>query len=207
LAFKDASLSPCHRRADKKRVQSETQRSLVVFRLNDRLAAFPLDAVDRIRPMAALARPPSLPSLLEGFLIERDSATAVLRLDRLLNLPPRSPGLYSMLIVFKETCAVLVDRVLEIRPVDASLWLPLQEPDSFNGCAEATVRVPDEWKPDQSGPGPSTMNQSIPVLSPRRVLLEKERAVLKEFQQITEERLAEWRQITLTGRNWGAEPA
>jgi chemotaxis signal transduction protein len=169
-------------------VQSETQRNLVVFRLNDHLAAFPLDAVDRIRPMAALARPPSLPSLLEGFLIERDSATAVLRLDRLLNLPPQSPGLYSMLIVFKETCAVLVDRVLEIRPVDASLWLPLQEPDSFNGCTEATVRLPDEWKP-------------IPVLSPRKVLLEKERAVLKEFQQITEERLAEWRQIM------GAEPA
>lgn len=171
--------------ADKKRVRSETRRDLVVFRLNDRLAAFPLDAVDRIRPMAALARPPSLPSLLEGFLIERDSATAVLRLDRLLNLPPRSPGLYSMLIVFKETCAVLVDRVLEIRPVDASQWLPLQEPDSFNGCAEATVRVPDEL---------------IPVLSPRRVLLEKERAVLKEFQQITEERLAEWRQIMGAGR-------
>src|ERR1700731_3095496 len=96
----------------------ERQRMLVVFHLAGQLVALPLENVESIAPMARLARPPGLPCLLEGVLNVSGEAIPVVRLDRLLQLPERRPGLYSMLIVLRgvSDCrtALLVDRVTEI---------------------------------------------------------------------------------------------
>src|SRR5713226_8157522 len=79
----------------------DPQRALVVFHLAGQLAAVPLENVERIAPMADLVRPPGMPAPLEGILNLGGRAAPVVRLDRLLCLPVRIPGLYSMLIVLK----------------------------------------------------------------------------------------------------------
>lgn len=159
----------------------ERQRTLLVFQLGDKNAAFPIENVERITPMAELACPPGLPSLLEGILNLSGTAVPVLRLDRLLQLPSRSPGLYSMLIVLKGICegriAMLVDRVSQIVSVPESVVLPVGKQDSFNACADATVTLEDA---------------NVHVLSPARILLEKECKALSEFQGIVQQRLQEW---------------
>ena len=69
----------------------------------------------------------------------------VLRLDRLLQLPERRPGLYSMLLLLKgeshTQVAMLVDRVSEILHVPNNEVLPVAGEDSFNSCVEATVNM------------------------------------------------------------------
>jgi purine-binding chemotaxis protein CheW len=131
--------------------------------------------------MAQLAHPPGLPSSLVGILNLAGSAVPVWRLDRLLQLPERSPGLYSMLILLKgiSDCrtAMLVDRVTEILSVPESALLPVGTKDSFNACAEAELTVND---------------QVIHLLSPARILLKQEREALTEFQKMAQLRLQDW---------------
>jgi chemotaxis signal transduction protein len=83
-----------------------------------------------------------------------------------------------MLIVLKGTgssqFAVLVDRVSGILSVAESALLAVGKEDSFNACAEAAVRV---------------AGQVIHLLSPARILLEKERESVAEFQAIEQRRL------------------
>ena len=99
----------------------DPQRALLVFHLAGQLAAVPLEDVERIAPMAQLARPPGMPASLEGILNLAGTATPVVRLDRLLQLPAPQPGLYSMLIVMKGVSAgwvaLLVYRFSEILSV------------------------------------------------------------------------------------------
>ena len=159
----------------------EPQRVLVVFHLADQMAALPLESVEKIASMAQLARPPGLPSPLEGILNWAGKAVPVVRLDRLLQLPEQRPSLYSMLILLKGVSdgqiALLVDRVSEILSVPDSALLPVAEQDSFNACAEAAVPV---------------RGQVAHLLSPTRILLEKERKSLAEFQAIAQRRLQDW---------------
>ena len=159
----------------------DPQRALVVFHLAGQLAAVPLENVERIALMSQLARPPGMPAPLEGILNLAGTATPVVRLDRLLQLPVRRPGLYSMLIVLKGVSgggvALLVDRVSEILYVPESALLPVRDEDSFNACTEATVSVRDEI---------------IQLLSPARILLERERETLFEFQAMAQLRLQDW---------------
>jgi purine-binding chemotaxis protein CheW len=155
--------------------------TLLVFQLSDRVAAVRLEDVERITPMAELVSPPGLPSALEGILNLAGIAIPVLRLDRLFTLPAQRLGLYSMLVILKAPrqgrFALLVDRVSEILPVPESAFLPIDQEDSFNGCAEATVAVRDE---------------TVHLLSPIRILVAKERAALSEFQIMAQRRLQEW---------------
>jgi purine-binding chemotaxis protein CheW len=160
----------------------EPQRSLLVFRLAGQLAALPLESVERIAPMAQLSRPPGLPYVLEGILNLAGRAVPVLRLDRLLELPQQPLGLYSMLILLKGVSngriAIVVDRVSEILPLPESAFLPVGKDDSFNACAEAAV---------------SLRGEIVNVLSPARILLEKERKALSEFQAMAQRRLQDWK--------------
>jgi chemotaxis signal transduction protein len=162
-------------------LQSEPQRELLVFQVSGRTAAVPLADVEKITPMVQLAGTPGLPAALEGILNLAGTAIPVLRLDYLLRLPEKRPGLYSMLIVLRRVgdgqVAFLVDRVNEILSVSESGLLPLGAEDSFNACAEATVPV---------------RGQIIPLLVPARILLEKERRFLSEFQVISQKRLQDW---------------
>jgi chemotaxis signal transduction protein len=86
-----------------------------------------------------------------------------------------------MLIILKgfsdSRIAILVDRVSDILRVPASALLPVGDKHSFNACVEAVVSV---------------QGQMIHLLSPTRILLEKERESLSEFQSMAQERLRGW---------------
>ena len=159
----------------------EPERVLLVFYVGGQLAAVPLESVERIAPMAQLARPPGLPSPLEGILDLGGEAVPVLRLDRLLGLAVHEPGLYSMLIVLKGLAdgglALLVERASEVRSVSFGELLPVDGKDSFNACAEASFLLRGE---------------TVSLLSPQRILLEKERQALSEFQTLTRHRVEDW---------------
>jgi purine-binding chemotaxis protein CheW len=156
-------------------------RTFIVFRLEDRLAAFPSEAVERITPVAELLLPPGLPAALEGVLNLAGLAVPVLRLEKLFRLRVPEIGLYSMLIVLRlagsDRLAVLVDRVTEILQVPENSPRPLDRDDFFNGCAEAMV---------------SSGGDAIYVLSSSRIVLAKERDMLAEFRDMAQHRLQEW---------------
>lgn len=159
----------------------ELRRFLLVFQLADRFAALPLEYVDRIAPMAELARPLGLPSVLEGVLNLAGLAVPVLRLDRLFGLPAQRLGLYSTLIILRPPregkFAILTDRVSEVLPVPQQALLSIGRQDSFNGCAEASLTEGD---------------RTIHVLSLARMLLAKENEALSEFQATAQRRLQGW---------------
>jgi chemotaxis signal transduction protein len=156
-------------------------RAMVVFYLGEKLAALPLESVEKIVPMADLARPPGLPAPLEGILNLAGASVPVLRLDRLLQLPERRPGLYSMLVLLKggsgKQVALLVDRVSEILHLRNEQVLPVSEEDSFNACVEATINM---------------RGNVVHVLSPSRILLEREHESLSAFRTIEQLRLDDW---------------
>ena len=162
-------------------VPLEANRSLLVFQVAGKTAALPIESVMRITPMAQLAHPPGMPSALEGILNLGGAAVPVLRLDRLLQLPPSAPTLYSMLIVLQSVSsspiALLVDRVSGMRSVPEAALVRVSVEDSFNGCAESIV---------------SEQGEAIHVLAPERILLTRERETLSEFQSAAQQRLAEW---------------
>ena len=159
----------------------EVQRVLMVFEISGEDAAFPIQHVKRIAPMARLARPPGIASMLEGILNLEGAAVPVLRLDRLFQLKEQPPGLYSMLVVMEGVAdglvAMLVDRVSRIVTVAESAVFSAGGKDSFNECAEGIISL------DQ---------QVIHLLSPARILLAKERKALSEFQEIAQGRLRDW---------------
>lgn len=158
-------------------------RALVVFSLGEALEALPLESVEKIVPMADLARPPGMPTPLEGILNLAGAAVPVVRLDRLLQLPERRTGLYSMLVLLKgdhpdSNVAMLVDRVIEILHVPNDAVLPVNASDSFNACVESTVNFG---------------THVVHVLSPARILLEREQESLSAFQTIERRRLDDWK--------------
>src|SRR5215467_11993446 len=156
----EKGLRVSHLYSEEESFRLEPDRSLLVFHLAGQAVALPLESISRITPMARLARPPGMPSALEGILNLAGVATPVLRIDRLLGLPPMTPGLYSMLIVLRGVAdsliALLVDRVSGVLSVPGSALIPIAKDDSFNGCAEWTI---------------AGQNQPVHVLSPARILL------------------------------------
>jgi purine-binding chemotaxis protein CheW len=154
---------------------------LAVFEVGGQVAAIPIQNVDRITPMARLARPPGLPAVLEGILNLAGTAVPVLRLDRLFQLGEQRPGLYSTLIVMQGVAdgriALLVDRVSQIVTVAHSEVLPVGKHNSFNECACGMATVGE---------------QVIHLLAPARILLATERKTLSEFQEMAQRRLKEW---------------
>jgi purine-binding chemotaxis protein CheW len=153
----------------------------LVFEVSDRLLALPLDAIERITPMAALASPPGLPSTLEGVLDLGGEAMPVLRLDRLLTLPRQRLGIYSVLAIVKGMArgriALLVDRVSGTLSIPEDQLLPLEGRGSLNGCAQATVLI---------------QGSTAHLLSLSQVLLAQEKDALEEFQALAQSRLATW---------------
>jgi purine-binding chemotaxis protein CheW len=148
-----------------------------VFELGQHTFGLRLESVGEIVPMAALSRPPSIPSILEGFLNLRGTAVPVVRIAELLGLPPVQPGLYTPLVIARAdtlSVALLVDRVTAILllPPDALIRIPQQ--DAFGGCVEGRAM--------ENG-------ASIYLLSEKRLLLAKERQVLTEFQAVEHSRL------------------
>jgi purine-binding chemotaxis protein CheW len=160
----------------------DPQRVLLVFYAGGQSAALPLENVKRIASMVQLVRPPGLPAPLEGILNLGGTAVPVVRLDRLLGRPVQEVGLYSMLIILKDSIdvgfALLVERTSEVVSVPCGELLPIDKGDSFNACAGASFLLRGE---------------TVPLLSPQRILLEKEKLALSEFQMLAQQRVGEWR--------------
>jgi purine-binding chemotaxis protein CheW len=149
---------------------------LLVFHLAGQVCAVSLNQVREIVPMARLSQPPGLPSFVEGFLNLGGSAVSVLRLDRLLNLDEHEPSLYSTLLILRSSGspnAWLVDDV-EIVADSPESRMPVSAEQSFNGCVDAEVSV---------------HGRVIHLLSPERILLERERQSVAHFQVLEQRRL------------------
>lgn len=129
--------------------------------------------------MAALARFPASPAVLEGILNLRGTAVPVIRLDRLFGRQPAPPGLYAHLVVLRVTnprSALLVDRVLDVATPPPGAYRPVAEQNSFNDCAAAEVEV---------------AGRAVHVLSPERLLQDRERQAMAEFEALGRQYLAD----------------
>jgi purine-binding chemotaxis protein CheW len=148
-----------------------------VFRLGEHSFALRLEFVSEITAMAELSRPPLLPRLLEGFLNIGGMPIPVIRLGEMLGLSSDPLELYTPLILLRnkqQPMALLVKSVTGIFSVPEAAVSPLAPGDSFNGCAESQLTLPDE---------------TIVLLSLDRLLLEKEQRAISEFQAIEARRL------------------
>ena len=151
--------------------------SFLVFRLPEADCALPLTALREIVPMASLSRPPGMPSLLEGFLNLGGTAVPVVRLDRLFDLPDLVLGLYTPLLILRaaeDRVALLVESVCGIVAVSSDDIRAGYDGGSFNDCVEGEITVG---------------GRIVHVLSPERLLLEKERQCLAEMQAVEQDRL------------------
>jgi purine-binding chemotaxis protein CheW len=155
------------------------QPALLVFHLAGQAYGIRLQEVREVVPMAQLSRPPGLPAVLAGFLNLAGTAIPVLRLGRLFGLPDQPPGLYTPLLVLRHPdshLALMVDNVSRILAVAGDAVLPVPENHSFNDCVVGVVADAD---------------RVVLLLSPERILLEKEQQCLAEFQDREQARLRE----------------
>jgi purine-binding chemotaxis protein CheW len=153
---------------------------LAIFQLGGESLAVETAAVQEIALMARLSKPNGLPALIAGFLNLAQKSVPVLRLDRLLRLPEPTFELYTQILILRDAAkrpmGWIVDRVAQVVTVRRDEVLPVPENHCFQDCATG-VLVRNET--------------SISILAPERVLLERERRCMQEFQAREEERLRE----------------
>ena len=133
--------------------------------------------------MALLSRPPGLPSLLEGFLNLGGTAVPVVRLAQLFDLPELVPALYTPLLILRtseDRVALLVESVRGIVAASPTDIRAGYDGGTFNDCVEGEITVSD---------------QVVHLLSPERLLLEKERQLLAELQAVEQDRLRELEEV------------
>jgi purine-binding chemotaxis protein CheW len=152
--------------------------NVCIFRLADHSFALRLESITEIVLMAALSRPPLLPSILEGFLNIAGTPIPVLRVAALLGLRQDPLELYTPLVIArgKLPLALLVRSVAGIRSVPNQKLAPLSDTSSFNDCVDGQLMVEDEV---------------VQLLSLDRLLLEKERLTITGFREIEATRLAQ----------------
>jgi purine-binding chemotaxis protein CheW len=151
--------------------------TLLLFSLGEQLYGLPLRTVQEIVPMALLAQPPGLPPLLAGFLNLAGTLVPVLRLDRLFEVPPLTPGKYTPLLIVRRPdhpLALMVEKVQRILAVPEEAIVPVREHQSFNDCVVGLATV-DE--------------RVLLVLSVERILLDKEQQCLADWQDREQARL------------------
>ncbi|WP_029011026.1 chemotaxis protein CheW [Azospirillum halopraeferens] len=152
----------------------------VIFSVADRRLALPGGAVRRVVSMPRLKALPTMPPVLEGVMVLGGAAVPVLRLDVLLGVPRREPGVYTPLLLLHRPAgplALLVDRVHEMAEVPADALAPVGEDASLNHCVSAT------W----THRGDATL-----LLDPDALLSAAEEVRLAELRDLAEERLAAW---------------
>jgi purine-binding chemotaxis protein CheW len=158
----------------------ERMQNLLVFHTSGLNCAFPLEAVREIVPMARLSSPPGLPSGLLGFLDLRGTAIAIVRLDRLFNLPEQKPGLHTPMIILRGVLGpigILVQSVRGIVPEHCARLVDLPEGGTFQACASAALELNGEL---------------IHVLSPAALLNANEVRLLADYGAASQARLLHW---------------
>ena len=153
---------------------------LAVFHLGGEMLAVDARAVREITFMARLSTPSGLPPMIAGFLNLAREPIAVIRLQRLLGLPELKPGLYTQILILRDgqgqPIGWMVDRVAQVIRVRREEILPVPANHCFKDCALGVLSANDS---------------SISILAPDRVLLEKERLRILDFQAREQERLSE----------------
>lgn len=152
---------------------------LLVFAVAGEFCAVPAESVQEIVPLATLALVPGQPPLIEGFLNLRGAAVPVLRLGRLLGLAPAEPGLHTPVIILRgQACpaGLLVDAAIEVARTGREESRPIPGNACFNDCTQAVVEA---------------AGRTVHVLSPERLLLEKERQCVAELREEAQRRLNE----------------
>jgi len=153
---------------------------LAIFHLGGEALAVDSSTVQEIALMARLSKPNGLPSLIAGFLNLAQQAIPIIRLDRLLRLPEPKFELYTQILVLHDDAGAsmgwIVDRVAQIAPVRLDEVLPVPENHCFGDCARGVFVRNDS---------------SVSILAPERILLERERRCVLEFQEREQERLRE----------------
>jgi purine-binding chemotaxis protein CheW len=149
-----------------------------LFELAGEKFAIRLESISEIVAMAALSRPPSIPSVLDGFLNLGGAALPVLRTATLLGCPDEGPQLHTPLLVVREQARLVVlrvSRVLALASVESAV-APLDAANSFNGCIEGHLFFGGE---------------PVPLLDVQKLLLEQEWKAVAEFQALGARRLGE----------------
>lgn len=155
------------------------ERGVLVFRAGAKRFALPVESVGEVVLMPWLLRPGTLPPALEGFLNWGGRVVPVLRFARLFDLPEKPSGLYTPLIVIEDdSCllALLVEQVEDVSFISTEDALPAPPEDSFNGCVAAEL---------------THQGETIHLLAAGRLLLEKERRCLAQFQEMAQKRLSQ----------------
>jgi purine-binding chemotaxis protein CheW len=167
----------CFLLRDVSTITMSESRVLLAFGTCEKECALPLEDIQEIVLMAWLSRPPSMASILEGFLNLRGVAIPVVSVRRMFQWRDRAPDLYSPLIILRgagHPLALLVDYVAQVITTSGDASLRIQTEHSFNQCAVAEVAVGD---------------RVIHLLSCDRLLTEKERQCVREFQAVEQQRL------------------
>lgn len=151
----------------------------VIFRVGDVTCALARPRVTRIAAVAALARPPSAPPMLAGFVnLAGEPLPVVEAADLFQTAPARDVDpLYRHLLVVDGTLALAVDRVADVRPLETDGAMQADEGATLNGCVTHML-----------GEGAG----AISILGADRILLAVERARLDELAAIEKARLAQW---------------
>ncbi|CAA7612008.1 Chemotaxis signal transduction protein [Magnetospirillum sp. LM-5] len=148
---------------------SDDAHSVVVFNVSDQPFAASVEYVAEVVPIPWLAKPPGMPSIVQGILNLGGVAVTVLRADLLLGLEPFSVGLDSSILIMKERAVpmgLLVQHVDGVYPLSACRVLPIDETRTFQGCVEAQLEIGE---------------QAIPLLSWPKILLEEERQRVLDY--------------------------
>jgi purine-binding chemotaxis protein CheW len=156
------------------------RRVTVVFHLGTELLAVDASAVREIALMARLSTPGGLPSVLAGFLNLAGRSVPIVRLHRLFGIPEPAYGLYTQIMILRDTggnsVGWIVDRVAHMATVSDADIMAVPENECFKDCAKGVF---------------SLGGANVSLIAPERILLEKERQCLAEFRDMEQARLRE----------------
>ncbi|MBC7951325.1 MAG: chemotaxis protein CheW [Rhodospirillaceae bacterium] len=152
----------------------------VVFRLSGIRLALPADCMAEMVLEPRLTRPPTAPPVVAGVMDLRGSLIPVIRLDRLLDLPPPARTPFRPVLVLSRPppapWAVLVEAVEEVLgPEFPRVAAPSDL--AFDDCVLGMLVLP-------GGP--------VPVLAPERLLRKREAMALEDFRDRAAARLEEF---------------
>lgn len=150
---------------------------VLLFQTGGRRLALPSREVSEVVLRPALTRLGEEPPWLEGYFRLENDLVPVLRADRLLGQGEDSRSLYTHLLVLGVTrrpVALAVERALEVAEVPPDRLATVQPKDTFNESVAAMIVQGEE---------------SIPLLSGRRLLLREEEQRVDYWTRRAAERL------------------